>query len=99
MKKLLKIAGIVTAGFIAVAALGAFIFWWGWLRAPSPETVCDHMVELYIQETGIAAPESYRQECIRKTQPPEFGKLPYAAGMKCMLAAESVAEMKTCAKG
>lgn len=90
--KALKIIGSI-AGLAAVAV---FVFWFGWLRAPSPESVCAHMSDLLEEEVGSAMPESERDACIRRLQAPEFGKIPYAKQMKCLKGADSLDELDRC---
>jgi hypothetical protein len=90
--KAIKILGTIV-GVIVAAVL---IFWLGWLRAPSPESVCDHMSEVLEKEAGVALPEADKQDCMRRFQPPEFGRMPYVQRMKCVKNAESLDAIDKC---
>ena len=92
--KALKILGII----FGTIALAAVVFYVGWLRAPAPEEVCENMFAVAKKETGVALPTQERESCIRRLQPPEFGRIPYVAQMKCMKNATSAAELKQCGK-
>ncbi|NUP06388.1 MAG: hypothetical protein HOW73_10055 [Polyangiaceae bacterium] len=91
MKKVLLGLGVL----VGLLGLAAFVFWFGWLRAPSPEEVCANLSEVMKKETGVD-PKGFDKDCVKKTQPPEFGRLPYAKRMKCLRDAKSAADIKTC---
>lgn len=90
--KALKVLG----GIFGVILAAIFIFWFGWLRAPSPEAVCENMSKIMKKEAGTEMPAVEMQSCIQRLQPPEFGRLPYAKRMNCMEDAETFAELEKC---
>ncbi|WP_437783735.1 hypothetical protein [Sorangium sp. So ce1097] len=96
VKTVLKLLGALV-GLVVVAVV---VFWVGWLRAPAPEAVCEHMGELATKETGASAKKVWDQAaCVKRMQPPEFGRLKYVKQMKCIVGAESMDGLKSCEKG
>ena len=91
MKALKILGGIVLTIVVAIA-----IFYLGWYRAPSSETVCDNLAAITKKETGADLPQKERETCIRRTQPPEFGRIPWVKRMKCMRDAKSLADLDAC---
>ena len=94
--KALRLIGIVIGVIVGLIALAFGVFWFGWLRAPAPQDVCDHVSEIYEEEIGQVMPEPAEKECIDRLAPPEFGKLPYAEKMKCMMDAQTSRELDGC---
>ena len=91
MKALKILGGIVVTIVLAVA-----IFYLGWYRAPSSEDVCDNVAAITKKETGAELPAKEREACIRRTHPPEFGRIPWVKRMKCMRDARSLSELDGC---
>ena len=94
----LKILGGAMAGVSLPLALAGFLFWWGWLRAPSPEAVCDHAIAIWAQKM-VVVPDPSRRECLRHAQPPQYGRLRYARAMNCVMAARNAAQLNSCRAG
>jgi hypothetical protein len=96
-----KIAGLTTG----VIALAVFVFWFGWVRAPSPEEVCAHKMELVL---ATAAPDQregadaliarLELNCVQaaRRKIKLRGKLIWAEYAKCVVAAETLMEAERC---
>jgi hypothetical protein len=91
--------------FVVCAAL--FAVWWGWVRAPPPARVCEHVVEVTLQDTagGQLAPETRarlleatQQQCEKRAfdKLQLRGRLKYAQWAKCLMAADDVAALGGC---
>ncbi len=93
MKALKIVGGIVLVIVVAVA-----IFYIGWLMPPSAEAVCGNVAAVMKKETGVELDPSQRQACLRRAEPPEFGRAPWVKRMKCLRDAKSSAEIATCSK-
>lgn len=96
-----KIAGLTTS----IIVLAVFVFWFGWVRAPSPEEVCAHKMELVLatatpdqREGADALIARLELNCVqaarRKIQ--LRGKLVWADYAKCVTAAETLMEAERC---
>ncbi len=94
----MKVLGAAAAGAVFLLALLTFVFWWGWLRAPSPEAVCAHVVEVMAGELGDRV-DPFRRECLRSAQPPQFGRLAYAKALNCVVASRTSEQLKACRAG
>jgi hypothetical protein len=90
---------------LAVVCVGVVVFWLGWVRAPSPEQICKHKVELVLATVGEDQREGaevlisqLELKCVtaakRKIQ--LRGKLVYADYAKCVMRAESLMEAERC---
>lgn len=90
--KALKILG----GIVGALALAVFVFWFGWLRAPSGEEVCDNIAAIAKKETGADLGSKERAQCLKRAEPPEFGRIPWVARMKCLRDAQSLADISAC---
>jgi hypothetical protein len=90
----MKKAGIALGALVVL--VGGLYF--GFLSHPSPEAVCDHLVELAKKEGGDAAAnvEALRTECIERSQPGSGGALKYASRMKCRAGADGLAAFDAC---
>jgi hypothetical protein len=93
MKALKILGGIVLTILLAIA-----IFYVGWFRAPSAEAVCDNVAAVTKKETGVDLGAKERADCIRRIQPPDFGRIPWVKRVKCMRDAGSLAELEACRK-
>jgi hypothetical protein len=93
----------IAAGVFALCIL---TFWAVYVRAPSPEEVCQHKIDLVLEE----APEgtnaeplvaSLQKSCVssaeRKIQ--LRGKLKYANYARCVVAATELGEAERCSTG
>jgi hypothetical protein len=100
-KKVVAKVGWIIVAILAVATL---VFWFGWVRAPSPEHICQHKIELAKsagaeQREGTEALISQLElKCVEaaKTEIRMRGKLVYAKYAKCVMAATSLDEAERC---
>jgi len=93
--KALKILGIIV-GIIVVAA---FVFWFGWLKAPAAEDVCSNISSVMEKESGAKLDDASMKECVtRYSRTPEFGLMPWTKKLKCLRDASSAAELDKCGK-
>lgn len=100
MKTALKVIGGVFATLIAAVA----IFYFGWLSPPSPESVCENVVEVSKAEleskgstASAAMIATLDKECRKAAStPPEFGRGPWVKRLKCMRDADDYAALQTC---
>jgi hypothetical protein len=90
--KALKILG----GIVATIIVAVIIFYLGWMRAPSAEEVCDNVAAITKKETGADLGAKAREECIRRTHPPNAGLIPWVKRMKCTRDASSLHELEAC---
>jgi hypothetical protein len=93
------------AVFLFVATL--VTLWWIFVRAPGPEEVCDHIVEVTLNEARSAQmnPESeaalvsgLQERCIKhKLDKIQLrGRVKYADYAKCVMAADSLLDVESC---
>ena len=93
------------AVFLFVATL--VTLWWIFVRAPGPEEVCDHIVEVTLKEARSAQmnPESeaalvagLQERCIKhKLDKIQLrGRVKYADYAKCVLAADTLLDVESC---
>jgi hypothetical protein len=102
MKTALKIIG----GLFATLVLAIVIFYIGWMRPPSADKVCDNVEAITVAElasSGIDAPKSavaeVRASCEKWAgTPPEFGRLPWVAKLKCSRDAKDAKALADCRK-
>ena len=93
----------------AVISLSVVVFltmvWFFMLRAPAPEVVCDHIVEITLEEAGERAPNAVnalvdrlRLSCTRekRTKLRLRGKYHYAEYAKCVMSAKTLADAEGC---
>ena len=97
----MRIAGIAILSLVA----GLFAVWFFLLRAPPPEVVCEHVIEIAIRETGEQMPDAtaalvdnLRLSCTKekRTKLQLRGKYAYAVHAKCLMAAQTLAEAERC---
>jgi hypothetical protein len=99
------IARKVAAALSVAIVLAIFVFWLGWVRAPSPQAICEHKVELVLATVGPeqrdgadALIDQLELKCVeaaeRKIQ--MRGKIVYADYAKCVIAATTLAEAENC---
>lgn len=86
-------------------ALATVVFWFGWVRAPSPERVCQHKIELVFQTVGAEQREGAEAlvsqlelKCVQaaNNEIRLRGKLVYAEFAKCVMAATSLDQAERC---
>ena len=88
-----------------VVVFGIFVFWLGWVRAPSPQAMCRYKIELVIATAGEDQTEGadaligqLEAKCVaaakRKIQ--LRGKIVYAKYAKCVTAATTLADAERC---
>lgn len=90
----MKVLEILGAAGLSVA-LGGLVFYWGWLKAPSPREVCDNVARIR-RGTGLELSTQGRAECERAAQPPDSGRVPWARQMRCMAEAKSEEALEAC---
>lgn len=99
----MKIASAVVS--IIVALL--FGFWWGWVRAPGPETVCEHIITVTKSEaedrslelqSEAALVQQMKERCMKhKLDKIQLrGRLVWAEYARCIVASEHLAEIGRC---
>lgn len=95
-----KIAWIM----LALLVVATVVFWLGWVRAPSPEQICQHKIELAKaagaeQQAGAEALISQLEaRCVdaARLEIRMRGKLVYAKYAKCVMAATSLDRAEQC---
>ena len=96
--------------YVAIAAgvlsLCVLTFWWTYVRAPSPDEVCRHKIELVMQEAkaGIDASalvDSLQKSCVKaaKQKIQLRGKIKYANYARCVAEAATLTQAETCSTG
>lgn len=100
-----KVLTRVSLAVLVLAVVSVFVFWLGWVRAPSPEEICRHKIELVIMTVGEDQTEGaealigqLEAKCVeaaeRKIQ--LRGKLVYADYAKCVIAAQTLTDAERC---
>lgn len=91
---------------IGVLGLCVLTFWLVYVRAPAPDEVCTHKIELVMQEVkpGIDASalvESLKKSCVKAAEQKILlrGKIKYANYARCVVAAEDLMAAETCSTG
>jgi len=93
--KALKILGFI----VGAIGLAIFVFWFGWLRPPAAEDVCENVAKIMKKETNVEAPAEFMKECVAVySKPPEFGRVPWVKQLKCIRDAETASELDGCEK-
>lgn len=100
-----RIVSKIAWGIFAALALATVVFWIGWVRAPSPEQICQHKVELVFGTVGAEQREGAEAlvsqlelRCVEaaNTEIRLRGKLVYAKYAKCVMAATTLDQAETC---
>jgi hypothetical protein len=95
----------VVLGMLVFSVVAVFVFWLGWVRAPSPEQVCKHKIELVIATVGEDQTEGadaligqLEGKCVEAADRKILlrGKLVWAEYAKCVTAAESLMDAERC---
>jgi hypothetical protein len=100
-----KVVAKVLWAMVAAVLVAIVVFWFGWVRAPSPEAICQHKVNLVFATVGedqrdgaealvsqleIKCVEGARKKILMR------GKLVYADYAKCVMAATTLDEYEHC---
>ncbi|MCH9679986.1 MAG: hypothetical protein K0V04_01025 [Deltaproteobacteria bacterium] len=99
----MRIASFVVLGL----TIALFALWWGFMRAPGPVEVCEHIVQVTVREAGEHAmsPESLqrlvedtRTKCIEhKLDKIQLrGRIKYAAYAKCVIGSQTLSDIGRC---
>lgn len=97
----MKIAGATVLGIV----VSLFLVWFFLLRAPAPEAVCQHLIDVAVREAGERSPQAVESlaDRIRLTCTREKrdllrlrGKYIYARHAECVMAAQTWAEAEGC---
>jgi hypothetical protein len=95
----------VALAVLVISVVGVFVFWLGWVRAPAPEQICRHKIELVIAtvvedqtEGAEALIGQLEAKCVEAAERKILlrGKLVYADYAKCVMAAESLMDAERC---
>ncbi len=99
-------ARIASATLLGVT-IALFCLWWGFMRAPAPAEVCDHIIAVTIEEAGQIAMsdqsqtrlvESMRMSCIEHKHDKLLlrGRIKYAEYAKCVVGSQTLAQIGRC---
>ncbi|PRP98814.1 hypothetical protein ENSA7_64460 [Enhygromyxa salina] len=102
MRTVIRKVSVILLGLMIV---GVFVFWFGWVHAPTPEQVCQHKIQLVHETVGEdqtdgaeALVGQLEANCViaanRKIQ--LRGKLVWAEYAKCVTAATTLADAERC---
>ncbi len=100
-----KIMVKVALGLVGLVVVAIVVFWFGWVRAPSPQVICQHKVELVFATVGEDQREGAEAlvgqlevQCVEaaKKKIQMRGKLVYAEYAKCVMAATTLDEAERC---
>ena len=95
----------VALAVLAMSVLSILVFWLGWVRAPSPEQVCRHKIELVIATVGEDQTEGaealigqLEAKCVEAAERKIRlrGKIVYADYAKCVIAAQTLTDAERC---
>ena len=91
---------------LAVLGLCILTFWLVYVRAPSPDEVCTHKIELVMAEVkpGIDASalvDSLKKSCVKAAEQKIQlrGKIKYANYARCVVGAADLMAAETCSTG
>ena len=97
----------IFGGIMAGIAAGLALLWILYVRAPPPELVCQHILDVTLAEASDRAmsPEAQgalldrmRQQCIqhKRDKIKLRGKIQYASYAKCVMEADTLAAIESC---
>ncbi len=93
----------IAAGVFCLCIL---TFWFVYVRAPSPEEVCKHKIELVMQEAkpgldATALLDTLQTSCVKAARQKIQlrGKIKYANYARCVAEAENLMVAETCSSG
>ncbi len=100
----MKTALTILAGVLATLVIAVIIFYVGWLSPPSPDSVCDNVERIALEQRrpGDDPPPHatslpLRTECVaRATTAPEFGRAVWVKQLECMRDAVDMAGLTRC---
>lgn len=101
-RTVMRTAGLITVVVLVVAVV---VFWLGWVRAPSPQQVCKHKIELVIATAGEDQTEGagalvgqLEARCVAAAQRKIRlrGKIVYAQYAKCVVGATTLSDAERC---
>jgi hypothetical protein len=90
---------------LVLSVVSVLVFWLGWVRAPSPEQICKHKIELVIATVGEDQTEGadaligqLEAKCVEAAERKILlrGKIVYADYAKCVMAAGSLMDAERC---
>ena len=82
-----RVIAKVAWGLLGLVVVAIVVFWFGWVRAPSPQAICQHKVDLVFATVG---------EDQREGAEALAGQLVYARYAKCVMAAKTLDEAERC---
>lgn len=95
----------VGIGVLVLSVISVLVFWLGWVRAPSPEQICKHKIELVIATVGEDQTEGadaligqLEGKCVTAAERKILlrGKIVYAEYAKCVMAATTLMDAERC---
>jgi hypothetical protein len=95
----------VGLGVLVLSVVAVLVFWLGWVRAPSPEQICKHKIELVIDQVGEDQTEGadalvgqLEAKCVESAERKIKlrGKIVYADYAKCVMASTSLMDAERC---
>ncbi len=95
-----------SVGMLAAVGL-VFGLWWTFVRAPGPETVCRHIVDITMTEAGDSQLSPASQEAIVRSLEERCiqhkldiiqlrGRVVYSKYAKCVLGSTQLADIERC---
>ncbi|MEM6995109.1 MAG: hypothetical protein AAF721_31640 [Myxococcota bacterium] len=97
---------IASAAVLAIVLL-LFGFWWGWVRAPGPEAVCEHIIavtkteaedrSLEMQSEAVLI-QQMKERCMKHKADKLLlrGRLEWATYARCIVGADDLATIGKC---
>jgi hypothetical protein len=95
----------VAVAVLVLSVVAVLVFWLGWVRAPSPEQICKHKIQLVIETVGEDQTEGAEAligqlegKCVEAAERKILlrGKIVYADYAKCVMAATSLMDAERC---
>jgi hypothetical protein len=95
----------VVLAVLVMSVVAVIVFWLGWVRAPSPEQICKHKIELVIALAGEDQTEGAEAlvgqlegKCVEAAERKILlrGKIVYADYAKCVMAATTLMDAENC---
>lgn len=95
----------IVVGLFSTFVGGLATFWFLYVRAPPPEEVCQHLIDLTYEEAGDSAPKAVdalvgrlEERCVEdKTRIMQLrDKIEYAKYAKCVMAADNLGDAERC---
>ena len=97
----------LASGVVLAVVVALFVFWWGWVRAPNPDEVCEHIVAVTKGEAEDRSMEldseaalvaQMKERCVaHKLDKLELrGRLVWAKYAKCVTSSTTLADIGQC---